>query len=115
MFLIGIFGVSSKEEEKKLNFEIEDCSNSIIIQQYQMFHFFFVPIFKWNRRYFIKCDNSKLLELKEQKGYEVWNGSSRTVSCWDYKVIYEEKKCPDCGAVIKGEYVYCPKCGTKIK
>lgn len=115
MLFIGIFGIGDKEEEKQLNFEIENCLNPILIQQCRMFHFFFVPIYKWNRKYFIKCDTSKLLELKEQKGYEVWNDSSKTVSCWDYEIVYEVRKCPNCWAVVKGEYVYCPKCGTKIE
>lgn len=115
MFFIGIFGIGNKEEEKKLNYDIENCLNPTIIKQYQMFHFFFIPIFKWNRKYFVKCDNSKLLELNDVVGTEVWNGIRNNVLYWDYKVVYEERKCSHCGALLNDEYDYCPKCGTKIK
>ena len=114
MFFIGILGIGSKEEEKKLKFEMENCINPTMIKQYQMFHFFFIPIFKWNRKYFIKCANYKVLELTDVAGREIWDGLRDEVSYWDYKVVYEEKRCLHCGTVLNNEYDYCPKCGTKI-
>ena len=90
MFFIGIFGIDSKEKEiknlinsycKKYNIS----SDLTLIKSFTFFHFFFIPLFKWN-------------EVKNSYG--------------DY---YSVKRCSKCNKEVENGFEYCPYCGEKIK
>ena len=115
MFFIGILGLGSKEEQKQLSRVIENCHNPMLIRRYQQFHVFFIPLYKWRFEYYISCGQHKVLELKEDKGERLWRGEDIEVTYWDYRVLKEEKRCTQCGHVLKPEYEFCPNCGMKIK
>ena len=61
MFFIGVFGIDNKEKEIKIlnNFCCKNCNESSeakLIKTYSFFHFFFLPLFKWNEKYYVICN-----------------------------------------------------------
>ncbi|MDO6355858.1 zinc ribbon domain-containing protein [Caloramator sp. CAR-1] len=124
MFFIGIFGIETKQYEVKevSNVICKKCgrmSSYKLIKQYNMFHFFFIPIFKWNIRYFLisRCCES-IFEISMDYGKElerqkepIINDNELTELNFDYGYL---KKCPYCLAEIDTNYKYCPYCGHKI-
>jgi hypothetical protein len=59
MFFIGIFGIQDKDKYIGTcsNIECPSCGRLAryeIHKSYRYFHIFFIPIFRWNFRYFVK-------------------------------------------------------------
>ena len=90
MFFFGIFGVQNKSRVvKEFNNVICRCgrlSSMQLIEEYMYFHFFFIPIFRWGRKY--------LNRIREKES--------------PYKI------CPSCGKYVDSNYKYCPYCGAEL-
>lgn len=126
MFFIGIFGIDTKQEE------IRDVQNVIckacglltsykLIKTYNLFHFFFIPFIKWNKRYYVisRCCN-QVFELSVQKGQELEKGNDVFINDEDLKPLYNEYNygyniCPNCKREVDLSFSYCPFCGVKLK
>ena len=122
MFFIG--GISN--EEKKL-----DYTQSIICPRcnsfgrmeiyitYMFFSFFFIPIFKWNKKYFVKntCCNSIYI-LDKDIGLRISKGENISISENDLQPVdsYQKfiNKCVNCGYISNDDFQYCPKCGQRL-
>jgi len=124
MFFIGIFGIEHKEKRIKQvdSFLCRECNSEgtgQIIKSYDYFHFFFIPLFKWNERYYVICNAcSTIYELSKEKGKCIEKGSVEGVTYWDIKDTYkvnQRKTCPICMNEVENEFVYCPHCGNKLK
>lgn len=131
MFFIGIFGIENGEKEIKnlSNIVCKKCNsntNGKLIKTFYMFQFFFIPIFKWSEKYYIKCSScNAIYEIPNEKGKRIENGENIDITYWDlnevnsglYNEYYSPNNniCPSCGKMLEGEYNYCPYCGTKIK
>lgn len=119
-----VFGVSTKEKELDFTQTII-CPSCGAYGRYQVFmtytHFslFFIPIFKWNKKYFAKmsCCNS-LYSIDKQLGRDIERGENVTIHESDLtpvRINYrQEKSCPNCNYKLETDYEYCPRCGTKI-
>ena len=130
MFFIGIFGIESGQKEIKSldNISCKRCNiktTGQLIKTFTMFQFFFIPIFKWNEEYYVKCNRcSTIYEIPKEKGKRIENGEELDITYWDLKEVgnssndyyYAPKNlCPSCGRTIEGDFKYCPYCGTEIK
>lgn len=125
MFFIGIFGTENKEKEIKIidNLFCKSCNRSIkgrVIKSYRYFHFFFLPIFKWNEEYYVICEGcNTIFSISKDKGKALEKGENIELTYWDLQEIdkyYEyNSACKRCGKVISSEYEYCPYCGNKMK
>ena len=127
MFFIGIFGIESKKKDIKAltNIQCKNCNintDGSLIKVYNVFHFFFIPLIKWNERYFVVCKNCGFVyEIPKDKGKGIERGDSIEINYWDLKSAEgipfshppAEFKCKNCGRVIKPDYEYCPYCGNK--
>lgn len=87
-----------------------------LIVTYTFLHIFFIPTFKWNRKYYIKtgccgsvyeCDR-ETAEKFEKTG-EIDFSQLKRCGCGS-----GEKICPNCGAHLEQSYEFCPYCGTKL-
>lgn len=90
-----------------------------VIMTYTVLTLFFIPIFRWNRQYFVRstCCNS-LYRLDREVGKRIAGGEkveicdrdlqpvSRGNDCW--------KRCSYCGFATTEDYEYCPKCGRRF-
>ena len=129
MFFIGIFGIENKEKEIKIinNFTCKSCNrltNGRVIKHYEFFHFFFIPIFKWNEKYYVKCEScKKVFSISKEKGKMIERGENVDLTYWDLNEVnngYEDyynlnNVCNNCRKIVDSSYTYCPYCGNKIK
>lgn len=128
MFFIGIFGLDAKHKEIKRvdNILCRNCnqeSNAILSKAYKCFHFFYIPIIKYNTMYFLKCDHcNSLHQVKIEKAKNLERGIDQKITIWDLKLIskpseegsYSSSICSCCSREINNDYKYCPHCGTSM-
>jgi len=131
MFFIGVFGAESKQKEiKKLhNLQCKNCNGAggTLIKSYSYFHFFFLPLFKWNEQYFVICDGcGAVYEINKEKGAALERGENIEITYWDLKDTnygghnnygnhYIQRRCGKCGRNLERDFEFCPYCGNKIK
>lgn len=130
MFFIGIFGVSNKETEIKYLYNIycKSCKENRsgnIVKTFNYFHLFFIPLFKWNEKYYFVCNDCKgIYEICKEKGKLIERGDDVKLTYWDlkeYDGCYENTGnsnfsiCNNCGRSIDKSFVFCPYCGNKVR
>lgn len=119
MFFIGIFGIEQKEKLilTKQNIICPIC-NALgrfdVVKVYSFFHFFFIPLFRWNVKYYIKTHCGRICELKKEIGLKIENGEDTVIKKED--IIRGEQifVCPNCQAQVNPSFRYCPHCGKEI-
>ena len=122
MFFIG--GISNAE--KKLDYvQSIVCSRCgsfgrmEVYMTYMCFSLFFIPIFKWNKRYFVKntCCNSIYI-LDNELGVKISRGENILISESDLQLAnYNQptvNRCSNCGYIGDEDFQYCPKCGQRL-
>ncbi|NMB38846.1 MAG: zinc ribbon domain-containing protein [Firmicutes bacterium] len=122
MFFIGIFGIQNKQKHIKTENSIicpicEAYGRYDIIKTYNCFHIFFIPIWQWNKRYYVQthCCN-RTCELHQEIGIKLEKGESLTIEkeqihCDDQHIT---DICPYCSAHLEPSFNYCPNCGNQI-
>lgn len=117
-----IFGISSKEKDIDFNQSIvcESCGSYgrlNIFMTYSYFSLFFIPIFKWNKKYYVRksCCGS-LYSIDKELGKDIEKGRIKNIEESDLKPININNKntCWNCKYPLEREYEFCPKCGKKI-
>lgn len=110
-----------------------------VIMTYYYFSFFFVPLFKWHRRYFVKTNCCETVyELNSALGKAIARGEMPDITGSDLRMIKEGHKpfpyermqafreegegdpnkklrCPICKQEVPGNYNYCPNCGQRLR
>jgi len=121
MFFIGIMGVDGKEKDVKIinSLPCKNCEeepSGKLIKTFNYFHIFFIPIFRWNEKYYIICNGcNSIYEISKEKGKRLESGEDNTVTYWDLKVVKNSiRKCNKCGTMVEPEFTYCPHCGEKL-
>lgn len=122
MFFIG--GISNGE--KKLDyFQTIVCpmcgafGRMEVYMTYMCFSLFFIPIFKWNKKYYVKntCCNS-IYTLNDELGVKISRGENILISENDLQLVnYNQptiNRCSSCGYIGNDGFQYCPKCGQKL-
>jgi len=80
---------------------------------------FFIPLFKFSKRFYVKCSNcSALFELDKKVGTAIANGENIIICDENLKLLDENfckiGTCPHCMSQINEDFEYCPKCGKKL-
>lgn len=89
MFFIGIFGIEDKRKEIRTikNLPCKNCNSGgelTLFKQYSSFHFFFIPILKWNIRYYLICNScNTAYEISKEKGMRAEQGEESAITYWD--------------------------------
>jgi len=121
MFLI--FGVDQKE--KQLTFDqtviCAGCGQYGHISVWMTcscFTLFFLPLFRWNRRYFARMSCcGRACELDPALGRSIERGE--TVSLDPSVLGFRDsgprlRRCPRCGFTTNEDFDFCPKCGGRL-
>ena len=119
MFFIGIFGVDSSEEIlKQLSSLVcpgcgRLCSGKVICES-TFFHIFFIPVVRWNKKYFLRTDCCGCeYMLTKEKTENILKGDP-----FDFQDTEHDKCrssfCPECKYPLNSDFSYCPRCGKKI-
>lgn len=129
MFFIGVFGIENKDKEIKVldNMNCKKCNTTVtgrLLKNFDFFHLFFIPIFKWNEKYYIVCDRcGALYSIEKEKGKSIERGQNINITYWDLQEVnhefyndkyYQENICKNCGNKVDSSFKYCPHCGEKI-
>lgn len=117
-FILGISS-ASKQLEYIQNFLCSKCGKFgkyEIYITYTYLSLFFIPILKWNKKYYAKstcCKNTYMLNY--ETGEKIRKGIDITINDSDLTAVKNNGDvCHVCGAYLNTEFEYCPKCGTKI-
>ena len=86
---------------------IESRDGWQIYESCSVFYLFFIPVFRWNKKYYVKRFN-------EDRMYEVSKQAVENHESFDGLIQVEENVCPCCGQILELEYAFCPYCGTKL-
>lgn len=122
-FLMGI-----TQDRKDLDFTqlvtCEICGSYgryCVFMTYSVLSFFFIPIWKWNRRYYVEMSCCKsIYELNENIGRMIENGEEVRIEESDLKLLNRAvssgsyKKCLNCGYETNEDFDFCPKCGNRF-
>lgn len=119
MFFIGVFGI--QDREKKIGLVSGSCGecgseSGFVLRQERIFHFFFLPLFHWNRRYYLICDGCRQAsEIGEERAERLLAGES--FGPWDLpkSKMNQERRCPKCGRILEERDRYCAQCGQKLE
>lgn len=121
-----ILGVESKEKVIKTirNIICKGCgqmSSYDLLLTYSFLHLFFIPIFKWNKKYYLRsrCCNS-IFEISKETFDRMNNQQGEYININDFelKEVYNPNNgtavCSSCGKRVDSGFEYCPHCGSKL-
>lgn len=119
-----IFGINQKRRDLDYNSSliVHSCGKygrAEVYMVYSVFSLFFIPIIKWNKRYFVKysCCN-QVFELDREIGKKIEHGENVEIKDEFLSNLGYENgliKCPNCGALSNDSYDFCPHCGENLK
>ena len=100
-----------------------------IVMTYMYFSFFFIPLFKWRKRFYVKmtCCGA-VYELDPEVGKAILRGQEVDIIQTDLTLLEEgngrgaytedsykvRKKCSRCGYETEEDFDFCPKCGNRL-
>lgn len=122
MFFIGGIGSSSKELPFWQSIVCPHCGrlgNLKVIMTYMYFSFFFIPLFRWGKKYYVQssCCHT-LYRIPDDLGKSIEKEESVVLQESDLSPCdtpnFAGTACPDCGYPLSSEFDYCPKCGKKL-
>ncbi len=120
MFFIGIFRIYP-EEKKVAETMIDHIPEhpmgikAELFRQNQVFDFFFIPVFRYHKKYYLLIPGThRIFLLNNEKAEDIIRRGG-TVSYYDVEEVQvEDYHCPSCGSRIEGDFKYCPFCGKDL-
>ncbi|SHH50654.1 zinc-ribbon family protein [Anaerosphaera aminiphila DSM 21120] len=119
-----IFGINQKRRDLDYNSNliIHSCGKygrMEVYMVYSLFSLFFIPIIKWNKKYFVRytCCN-QVFELDRKVGKKIEHGENVEIKDEFLSNLGYENgliKCPNCGALSSDSFDFCPHCGESLK
>ncbi len=106
-----------------------ELSQVSLVMTYTYFSFFFIPIFKWNKRFYLeyRCCRRQY-EVPYETGMAVMRGEDIEINpselvlvgrgeqtdTGDINESSNKSKCPSCGRIVNPDFEFCPYCGNKL-
>ena len=118
-----LFGVDPRE--KRLPFDqavVCPCCGRFgryaLVMTYMCFSLFFIPMFRWNKRYLIRtsCCGSTA-EISRELAEKLQNGGIRELRPEDLHFSGRSRgvrRCGNCGYETAEDFRFCPKCGRPL-
>ena len=97
-----------------------------VYMTYMCLSLFFIPVFKWNRRYYVKTSCcGTVYELAPEVGARLAKGEDLTIMPQDLTLVADGhempawqvpvKRCENCGYETRENFDFCPKCGQRFR
>ncbi len=123
MIFIGGISMGRKDFDFRQTMICKKCgrySSISVFMVYSYFSFFFIPLFKWGKKYYAVSNCCQTVyALDAEVGHSVERGETVTIREEDLQLVGVDRtqvqNCPDCGYLLQSEYEYCPKCGRKLR
>lgn len=91
-----------------------ECEGNIeLIKSYQCLRLFFMPIFKWQVKYFLKHSCGGQIEISEEIAVGILHGTIQTEKFHMTHEAFNNLQCKYCGHVLERDFEYCPYCGKQ--
>lgn len=84
---------------------------------YTCLSLFFVPLFKWGRRYYARASCcGAVCEIDSALGRRIEHGEPVELTAADLRPTgaHTPRRCPSCGAQVDEGFHFCPHCGRPI-
>ncbi len=84
---------------------------------FQQFTLFFIPLFRFGKRYFVTCPNcGTVYELPKDEGRRIEKGPAAEINPERMYVVQgaSRKTCPSCRYAVDPNSRYCPNCGARL-
>ncbi|MFV0314965.1 MAG: zinc ribbon domain-containing protein [Anaerotignum sp.] len=93
-------------------------SSVSVYMVYTYFSFFFIPLFKWDKKYYAVSSCCKTtFAISNDIGKAIEREELTSLQEDDLEIVgmsnLAYSNCRSCGYLLTPEYTYCPKCGTK--
>ena len=96
-----------------------------VIMTYTYFSFFFIPLFKWNRQFYVRMTCCGAVYSREKEvGQQILAGRDVEIRPEDLTLVQGgdgsgtygrvKKHCDHCGYETFEDFEYCPKCGERF-
>ncbi|MCI8511618.1 MAG: zinc ribbon domain-containing protein [Lachnospiraceae bacterium] len=130
MFFIG--GITQGSKEIAYRASVFVCSRCGRYGKYEVFmtylclSLFFIPVWKWNRRYYVKttCCGS-VYELNPEVGARLARGEDLDIMPGDLTFVSggnelpawqnPVRQCQGCGYETTENFTFCPRCGQRLE
>ena len=121
MFFIMGGGQGSKQLEYNQLTMCKNCQKYgqiNVFTTYSYVSFFFIPLFKWNKRYFVKMNCcGAVSEISKELGKEIEKGNVTFIN--ENELHFQNtyavgKTCSNCGYSTTENFDFCPKCGRPL-
>jgi len=121
-----ILGTESKEKIIKTirNIICKGCGQMScyeLLLTYSFLHLFFIPILKWNKKYYLKARCcSSIFEISKETFNRISNqqGEDIIINDFELKEVFNPNNdtavCSSCGKRVDSGFEYCPHCGNKL-
>lgn len=125
VLMFFIFGISNghKELEHHQSMVCHVCGRYgryQVFMEYMFFSLFFIPVFKWNKTYYVQTSCcGTLYTIDNELGKRIARSEGVTLQKEDLILVksgrYDSmKKCNRCGYTTSEDFQYCPKCAQPL-
>ncbi|XOQ44540.1 MAG: zinc-ribbon-15 domain-containing protein [Clostridium sp.] len=90
---------------------------ALVTCAYQQFTLFFLPLFRFGKRYFVSCPNcGAVYEINRDEGKRIEHDPNAQINPDKmFRVAGRTARfCPNCGAQVNPQSHFCPYCGTRL-
>ncbi len=121
-----IMGIDPRHKQLQYNNSVFICDRCgqygryEVFMTYMCFSLFFIPIFKWNKQYFVRttCCNAQY-ELDANIGLAIARGNDVEIRPEHLRMMggsaqSSYKRCSQCGFSTTEDFRYCPSCGKEF-
>lgn len=118
MFLM--FGINNGESDLGFRIGVFPCcgkQQGVLCCVFQQFTLFFIPIFRFSRRYFLTCPVcGSIYEMDKQEGKRLEHNPTAEVNPAALHQVGQASRqfCPQCGTAVAPGTNFCPNCGYKL-
>lgn len=121
-----VLGINEKREDlaDEQLVTCERCGSYgryLVFMTYSVLSLFFIPIFRWNRHYYVEMSCCRALyELDPEIGRQIASGQNVEIRNEDLTLLSSGygntyKKCSYCGYETNEDFAFCPKCGNRFE
>jgi hypothetical protein len=119
-FIIGITNGANDLGIRKCKFFTCCASDEVMASftcRFNQFILFFIPLFRFHKRYFVSCPNcGTIYEMSKEEGQRLESDYSAEINPDALFIVQgaSKKICPNCKCSVAPDCRFCPNCGNSL-